>query len=465
MAALEAGCSGFILIVSNISATMDLLLSAARRTVQRQSRKYIAILQPDSDGTLDGTEGRLIIELSRQLNFSWSIVTDEFQWGEIQEDASGNGILGTVSEDRADFGFGALYLWYHEYQFVDFSTPYIRTGITCLAPRPSLLSGWRAPALPFSAKLWLVVTGSLVLSATLVCLCANLQRFAARWIHGTTSSSVVERLCRPTESVLLVLGMSVLAPPPSLPVNATALKHCLNWLLIQRKLTRQFGLIRAQCLLLATCYASSLVSFMTVPQYATPIDTAADLARRGLHWAATHDAWAFSLREASDPVHSKVYQLFLELDEATLAREATRGKLAFSVERLPAGHFAVGDYVATEQALDKLRLMGQDLYWEMVVTVVRKGSPYLAHLDRLIHRLMASGILLHWEGEVARKFLSSRHQLAIKNSHSRGETQGPIVLTIHHVQGVFLILAAGLTLATLTFGLEVIRHRSIALIN
>jgi hypothetical protein len=32
-------------------------------------------------------------------------------------------------------------------------------------------------------------------------------------------------------------------------------------------------------------------------------------------WAATHDAWAFSLREATDPVFSKVYKLFRVMTE------------------------------------------------------------------------------------------------------------------------------------------------------
>jgi hypothetical protein len=33
-----------------------------------------------------------------------------------------------VAGEKADFGFGALYLWYYEYQFLDFTHPYIRTG-------------------------------------------------------------------------------------------------------------------------------------------------------------------------------------------------------------------------------------------------------------------------------------------------------------------------------------------------
>ena len=30
----------------------------------------------------------------------------------------------------------ALYSWYEEYIVMDFSTPYVRTGVTCIAPSP-----------------------------------------------------------------------------------------------------------------------------------------------------------------------------------------------------------------------------------------------------------------------------------------------------------------------------------------
>jgi len=40
----------------------------------------------------------------------------------------GQFLFSNVAGEKADFGFGALYLWYYEYQFLDFTHPYIRTG-------------------------------------------------------------------------------------------------------------------------------------------------------------------------------------------------------------------------------------------------------------------------------------------------------------------------------------------------
>ncbi|XP_065346113.1 uncharacterized protein LOC135943464 [Cloeon dipterum] len=77
---------------------------------------------------LDGTEMKFALELAKKLNFTWELVTDSAQWGQIFENSTGDGILGNVASDKADFGFGALYLWYNEYQYLDFTIPYIRTG-------------------------------------------------------------------------------------------------------------------------------------------------------------------------------------------------------------------------------------------------------------------------------------------------------------------------------------------------
>lgn len=90
---------------------------------------------------------------------------DEHQWGEIYDNLTGVGVLGNVVEDGADLGISkslffsfkishlrnlilngclfvvaALYSWYDEYVVMDFTAPYIRTGVTCIAPSPRYFS-------------------------------------------------------------------------------------------------------------------------------------------------------------------------------------------------------------------------------------------------------------------------------------------------------------------------------------
>lgn len=128
------------------------------------------------------------------------------------------------------------------------------------------------------------------------------------------------------------------------------------------------------------------------------------------------------------------------------------GDTAFSIERLPSGHYAVGDYVTEEAAATKLRLMKQDLYYEFVPTVVRKGSPYLARLNKLIHRLLDSGLMLKWEEQVVSSFLPMGVQRAVSQSRkSSKDDYGPTKLQYQHIEGSLYLLHLGLAVSAVTF--------------
>lgn len=46
------------------------------------------------------------------LSITIVLLTDEEgEWGIIEDNMTGNGVIGAIVERRADFGFSALYLW------------------------------------------------------------------------------------------------------------------------------------------------------------------------------------------------------------------------------------------------------------------------------------------------------------------------------------------------------------------
>lgn len=63
------------------------------------------------------------------------------------------------------------------------------------------------------------------------------------------------------------------------------------------------------------------------------------------------------------------------------------------------GHYAIGDYVS-EDAVQRLRLMKEDLYWEHCVFMLRKNSVLLESLNDIILRISASGLHIYWESMV-----------------------------------------------------------------
>jgi hypothetical protein len=93
-------------------------------------------------------------------------------------------------EDRADAGYGAIYLWNYEYHYVDYSFPYIRTGITCVAPRPDPLAGWLTPLLPFTLTSWAAVSVSVVVSTfSLFLVTKATEKFPSKYSPWPAQSS------------------------------------------------------------------------------------------------------------------------------------------------------------------------------------------------------------------------------------------------------------------------------------
>lgn len=99
--------------------------------------------------------------------------------------------------------------------------------------------------------------------------------------------------------------------------------------------------------------------------------------------------------------------------------------------------------------MDGLRLMHEDLYWEMVVSVVGKGSPLTAPANRLALRLLESGLLLHWEAQAAHH---QWDQAALAHTHHTAE--GPQPLAFAHLAGVFALWAVALAVSAAAFALE-----------
>ncbi|XP_049799577.1 glutamate receptor ionotropic, kainate glr-3-like [Schistocerca nitens] len=301
-------------------------------------------------GILDGTETRILSEFINKVNASWQVTEyAEEKWGAIWDNnGSGNGILGAVVNGEADVAYAAVYQWFHEYLFIDYTRPYVRTGITCLAPRPLVQSGWQVPLLPFSANLWAAVAASVLLAT--IALFAT--KMATTWDHHPKRESLSEkggvvgteypRVVFRTGSVggaadgrystvedcfFRSVGLLVLQAPDverrhTRVVGPT--RHVLSWLLIAY-------------LLVTASYGSGLSSVLTVPRYDPPIDTVSDLHHSGLEWAETHIAWLNSLRERTEEIFRDLCRRFRVMKEGDLHARTTTRNLAFPMERLPSG--------------------------------------------------------------------------------------------------------------------------------
>nr|CAD7440683.1 unnamed protein product [Timema bartmani] len=402
---------------------------------------YAITQEEDFPPLYDGTEVRIALEFSKMCNGTSEFIVDSVnEFGEVWENDTGNGILGNVVEDRAYFGFGSLDLWLYEYQHLDLSYPYIRTAVTCLAPQPSRLPGWMTVILPFSLEMWWCLSLFTVLAIVTHYLIDRASIAILKVSTGPIEEQDLAKGASFGESTLLIVGLLLLQTPDD-DIRHTGVRgpnrHMVNWLHVM------FMLVTAS-------YAGGLASVLTLPRYWPPIDTMADLAASNMPWAATHEAWAYILRGATDYVTSHVYQQFHVYKKEELRRRSTSRDLAFAIERLPAGHYAIGDFIS-EESVSSLRIMTEDVYWAHVTSYSRKGSPFIESYNRLIHRLIDSGLIRAWEGQVVRKFLPDRVQRAVRQSGDTVTEAEPTILEIQHVQGAYFILFFGLSASLIGF--------------
>ncbi|XP_035902364.1 uncharacterized protein LOC118507679 isoform X1 [Anopheles stephensi] len=387
---------------------------------------------------IDGTESRLFVEFCAKLNCSLEISLDEAgEWGQIYDNRTGDGIIGALVERRADVGVGALYSWHHESLFLALSKPISRTGVTCIVPKPLPLSSWMIGILPFSTVLWMAVLATVAVSTVVEVIVSFVtQKFKANETHRVD-------VC---ESMMGVISIFIL--------QAVLLRINRNPYTSQMIL---IGSLLFVGLMIGNAYSGGLASVMTVPRYEKSIDTVQDLADRNLRWGSTHDAWIFSIQLATQPTIVKLLDNFVTYPKDVLHRHAKQRNLAYSIERLPYGHYAVGDYI-TDDVSGSYEIMLEDIYWENCVAMATKTWPLMNELDELTLVIFQSGIQRYWELEVVTKFADNKVQHAISNSR-HFDNPGPIALQPSHLLGAFFLLAIGLGLGLVCLLLELLWHR------
>jgi hypothetical protein len=95
--------------------------------------------------------------------------------------------------------------------------------------------------------------------------------------------------------------------------------------------------------------------------------------------------------------------------------------------------------------------MKETMYGSHITIATRKSSPYKERFNQIISSLYETGIMLFWEGQTTRRYISQRLQIAIMQSVVLNNQEGPTQLMVDHLQGAFVILSLGLALATVVF--------------
>jgi hypothetical protein len=317
---------------------------------------------------IDGTESLLVLEFCQKFNCTLDISLDEAgEWGEIYENRTGNGIMGALTERRADVGVGALYSWYSSFKYLTLSKSISRTGVTCIVPKSKLASNVLVLIIPFKLNLWIAVLAAFGIGV-----------LAMKGFSKVTSQ-------RTHNDVITFLRIFLMQSVSVRHKTAQAKLLYLSYFVLG--------------IMIGNVYSSGLATVLTVPRYTKAVDTVQKLSDFEMPWLSTHDAWIFSIQQAEQPTIVKLLSTFHTYSRSKLEEMAHTEEVAFTIERLPYGHYAVGEYI-TEETVGEFQIMLDDIYWENCVSMAKKTWPLMPQLDDLILTIAQSGIQKYWEQEV-----------------------------------------------------------------
>ncbi|XP_055604893.1 uncharacterized protein LOC129753117 [Uranotaenia lowii] len=182
-------------------------------------------------------------------------------------------------------------------------------------------------------------------------------------------------------------------------------------------------------------YGAGLASIMTIPQYEKPIDTGRDFAESNMLLAGSAISWIYAIMDAPQPFLQKIVENYRLVDIDYMIDHRYALDIGYIGERTQFGNFGPIDFL-DEGSASLMRLLKDDLFWQMCTAIVSKTWPLKHHFNKLVLAVKESGIQNYWELQVVKNFMNSKIQQGILDS--RNTNQGSEAETLRGKFGNYL---------------------------
>ncbi|ALC48028.1 Ir76a, partial [Drosophila busckii] len=386
----------------------------------------------------DGTEVRVMLTFCEIYNCSIEVdnCQNQCEWGDVYANATGFGLMGMVLDRRNDYGIGGMYIWYGAYQYMEVTTFLGRSGVTCLVPAPQRIISWALPLRPFRVNLWLCVISYLLLECLALAGARRCEQSLSR--SAITGSNWRQSLRFGfVSSIKLVINQST---------NYVTSSYTLRTLLLAN-----FGV----SLILTSVYGGGLAAILTLPTLEEVADSRQRLYEHKLTWTGTSPAWIFTFNAADvDPALQGIIAHYQVNDAEAIAKKALTEEIGFVVERMTFDHLANAELIPDE-ALSRLKLMVDDIYFAYTVAYVPRLWPFLEAHNEFILAWHSSGLDKYWEWKITADYMNAHRQNRIAASQKPSLDRGPVQLGIHNFIGAILIWSFGMLCSVIVYLVEI----------
>ncbi|XP_074598842.1 glutamate receptor ionotropic, kainate 2-like [Brevipalpus obovatus] len=383
-------------------------------------------------------------ELSKILNFNYQIqVVKDKSYGSFKTNSTTNqtywnGMIGEVIRGDADMAIADLTITSKREEAVDFSHPFMNTGISILFRKPtkkvttlfSFLS-------PFSMVVWVYVVGAYVGVSVILFVVGRLSPYEWDNPHPCRQDDqVLENEFSLLNSFWFTIGSLMQQGSDLTPKSMSSRTIAAIWYFFT--------------LIMISSYTANLAAFLTVEKVVYPIEDAKDLAYQkeiGYGCISTGSTKAF-FAETKVPDYQKMYQ-FMESNSHMYVTSNEQGK-----ERVSKGNYAFFmESAAIEFIVERecnLTQIGQNLDSKGYGIATREGDPLARRLTEGILKLQEKNVLQILKD---RWWKQKRGGGACLDDSKKGSSS-VTELSLGNVGGVFVVLLGGLVIALGTAVLE-----------
>ncbi|XP_055681997.1 uncharacterized protein LOC129789290 [Lutzomyia longipalpis] len=360
---------------------------------------------------MDGTEAIMMFEFSRLRNFTMKMKRFEHDcWGELYENGSSDGLLGSIYQKEVDFAVGCLSMWY--YHEMEYSFTIAQSSVRFLVPGAQILPPSLTPTLPFSWKVWIAIFLTVIIDVVI-------YYFIEKKVLKTPGHTAR------TTFGLVALRISSIYLQQAAPETS-------RWSSV-RLLLATFIL---SSLVVVNSYSGGLASVLTVPKYEDSIDSNQQFADSDVKWGAPSDAWIYQIVGAEEPMYKTIVKNFEIKSYDEFQKLSFSRTYGFAIERLNYGEYAFGSYI-TEPSMSYFDMTKEDIYFLWTCLIPVPGWPLMDYFNKHVQEVLQHGLWDYWERRITEKYFNVKvqlgmHQLSAGYRDNPGITSLKLITFLDH---------------------------------
>lgn len=418
----------------NINLFPDKLSNLHGCIVRASTFTYVPLVFPmnerDSNIThyTEGLEIRVLHTIARELNFTVKFLPENNHnvskwWGMYEE----------VSNKQTDVGFMATPQTVRSIGNRDHSVWYLKETIRWFGPRAKPSAQWKSLIIIFKPLMWLSVLIVYFICSLIFWLLAKVNSAVKE--HVTYTNAFMCFL----QTFSMILGEAVCVRPHTWYVRL----FFIIWVFY--------------CLLINTAYQSSLISVLTDPRYEPIVDTVQKLLDSGMSYGFV---WRFHYwyNLTNDSLSNTILNNFIPCPKLDVCLRRIASEQDFAICGGESHLLYLSQTKYSTFGIPSILPFSEEVTSIFVTMFFRRGSVFLESFDRVIYRVVESGIIQKFWTDIRLRHIGNIDEDGDKDDEGEADGDGAlaVVLTVQHLQGAFILLLLGLACSLAMFITELL---------